>query len=82
MKIHKIETEVVLNSAHSINFKGHVAVKEILDYLEQKYPDKKDSHGEKVIFRGRAAHLEQDGFDSIKNFSFDENAKEFDIWEA
>ncbi len=82
MKTFRLESKVVLNSGQSAVLQGHVSVAEIHRHFREKSPDLIDSHGTPVVLRGRCAHLELDGHDSIKNYSFDETGKEFDLWHA
>ena len=82
MKIFRLESEIVLISGQSATLQGHVSAADILRHFKEKSPDLIDSHGLPIVLRGRCAHLELDGYDSIKNFSFDETGKEFDVWQA
>jgi hypothetical protein len=82
MKTFRLESKVVLNSGQVTMLQGHVSVAEIRQHFKEKYPDLIDSHGTPIMLRGRCAHLELDGYDSIKNFSFDEAGKELEVWQA
>ena len=74
MKTYRIETYVVDESSRSFRMRGHVSGKEVLDFLKEerkKFPE--------LRLRGRAAHLEKDGNDSLKNFSWNESGEEINV---
>jgi hypothetical protein len=83
MKNFGAETYVTANSGHTLILQGHLTGKEIAHAIYAKYPTGLDKDGASVHFSGRAAHvIENDGTESIRNFSFNSDGIETDIWTA
>jgi hypothetical protein len=82
MKSYRTESVVVTNSGHRHDLKGHLNGAEVVANLRQFYPGSVDRHGEPVTYSGRCAHLEKDGYESVKNFTFAADGMESDVWTA
>ena len=82
MKSYRTESVVVTASGHRHDLKGHLTGAEVVASLRRLYPYLVDRHGVPVSFTGRCAHLEKDGYESIRNYSFTPDGREYDVWTA